>query len=89
MAKKSPDLANLVTTKGAAKAVPAATVPARSAAAAESGTATADLEPLNFKVPAEFRKKFRTLALEHDLKLNGLLFAAVEAFEKSKRGNHV
>lgn len=85
MAKKSPDLANLVTTKGSAKAVPDATVPARSAAAADGGTATADLEPLNFKVPPDFRKRFRTVALAHDLKLNGLLFAALDAFEKAQK----
>jgi len=86
MAKKSADLSGLVSTKGAAVAVPGATIPARSAAAAATATATADLKPLNFKVSPDFQRRFKTLALEHDLKMNGLLFAAIEAFEKQHGG---
>ena len=44
-------------------------------------TKTADLEPLAFKVPPEFRKRFRQRALEANLKLNELLFAALSAWE--------
>ena len=48
-------------------------------------TATADLQPLAFKVPPAFRRRFRQRAAALDLKLNELLFAAFEAFE-AKQG---
>jgi len=57
----------------AAKAAPkpkAATVP------------TANLEALAFKVSPTFRKRFRQRAVEADLKLNELLFAALDAWEE-------
>jgi len=31
------------------------------------------LTPLNFKVPAEFRREFKTYAAQHDLSLSKLL----------------
>ena len=43
---------------------------------------TANLEALAFKVPPEFRKRFRQRAVEADLKLNELLFAALAAWEE-------
>jgi len=43
---------------------------------------TANLEALAFKVPPEFRKRFRRRAVEADLKLNELLFAALDAWEE-------
>lgn len=43
---------------------------------------SADLQPLAFKVPPAFRKRFRQRAVEADLKLNELLFAAFEAYEE-------
>lgn len=43
---------------------------------------TANLEPMAFKVPPEFRKRFRQRALNADLKLNELLFAALAAWEE-------
>ena len=43
---------------------------------------TANLEALAFKVPPEFRKRFRQRAVEADLKLNELLFAAFAAWEE-------
>ena len=43
---------------------------------------TANLEALAFKVPPEFRKRFRQRAVEADLKLNELLFAALDAWEE-------
>ncbi len=46
---------------------------------------TASLQPLAFKVPPEFRKRFRQRAFEADMKLNELLFAALDAWEE-KRG---
>jgi len=38
------------------------------------------------KQSPDFQRRFKTLALEHDLKMNGLLFAAIEAFEKQHGG---
>ena len=43
---------------------------------------TANLEALAFKVPPDFRKRFRQRAVEADLKLNELLFAALAAWEE-------
>lgn len=51
----------------------------------EAPTRTANLEALAFKVPPAFRKRFRQRAVEADLKLNELLFEALEAWEE-KRG---
>ncbi len=60
--------------------VPAAAAPAKSAA-----VPTANLQGLAFKVPPAFRKRFRQRAADADLKLNELLFEALEAWEE-KRG---
>jgi hypothetical protein len=46
---------------------------------------TADLQALAFKVPPAFRKRFRQRAANADLKLNELLFEALDAWEE-KRG---
>ena len=43
---------------------------------------TVNLEALAFKVPPEFRKRFRQRAVMADLKLNELLFAALDAWEE-------
>lgn len=43
---------------------------------------TANLEALAFKVPPDFRKRFRQRAVTADLKLNELLFAALAAWEE-------
>jgi hypothetical protein len=45
-------------------------------------TKTADLEAISFKVPPAFRKRFRQRAVDADLKLNELLFAALNAWEE-------
>jgi hypothetical protein len=45
-------------------------------------TRTANLQGLAFKVPAAFRKRFRQRAADADLKLNELLFAALDAWEE-------
>jgi len=57
-----------------------------SPAAAESParTRTAELEPLGFKVPPQFNQDFRRFAFENGYKLNELLFAAFDAFKKSR-----
>jgi hypothetical protein len=43
---------------------------------------TENLEALAFKVSPAFRKRFRQRAVEADLKLNELLFEALDAWEK-------
>jgi hypothetical protein len=45
---------------------------------------TENLEALAFKVPPLFRKRFRQRAVAADLKLNELLFEALDAWEKIK-----
>jgi hypothetical protein len=50
-------------------------------APAPPATKTANLQALAFKVPPAFRKRFRQRAADADLKLNELLFAALEAWE--------
>ena len=49
---------------------------------------TANLEALAFKVSPEFRKRFRKRAVEADLKLNELLFAALDAWEREQMLRH-
>ena len=40
--------------------------------------------PLNFKVPPDFRRRFRQRAAEADLKLNELLREALDAWEQRR-----
>ncbi len=47
-------------------------------------TPTANLQPLAFKVPPEFRRRFRQRAADSDMKLNELLFEALDAWEEKK-----
>ena len=42
------------------------------------------LVDLNFKVPAEFRRRFKRLAVDADLKNVQLLRRAVEAYERAR-----
>lgn len=41
-------------------------------------------QPLNFKVPASFRRQFKMVALEDDLKLNELLYRCFETYKKNR-----
>jgi hypothetical protein len=77
-AKTAADLSGLVATKG--QAAPVANVPARSAAPAED--AEANNVPLNFRVSADLRRRFRVFAANNDLKLNELLRLAFDEYEK-------
>jgi hypothetical protein len=52
---------------------------------AKAATKTANLQALAFKVSPAFRKRFRQRAANADLKLNQLLFEALDAWE-DKRG---
>jgi hypothetical protein len=49
---------------------------------AEAATRTENLEALAFKVPKAFRKRFKQRATNADLKLNQLLFEALDAWEE-------
>jgi hypothetical protein len=80
--KKTADLsASLVAVKGKATAAADATgrQPEPPPAAASSSNT-----PLNFKVDAEFRRRFRQRAAEADLKLNELLREALDAWEERR-----
>jgi hypothetical protein len=46
---------------------------------------TANLQALAFKVPPEFRKRFKQRAAAADLKLNELLFEALAAWEEKEK----
>lgn len=43
---------------------------------------SADLVPMQFKMPPAFTKSFKQAALDHDLKLNELLKECFDAFMK-------
>lgn len=72
----------------AVPASPAAPAPAPTSAkaqrAAEPLTRTANLQALAFKVSPAFRKRFRQRAADADLKLNELLFEALDAWEAQR-----
>ena len=97
MSKKPAVLsANLVAIKGAAAPAPdmpgrggpaalmpvaeEAATPAAARAPAKEGKGA--LTPLNFRVPAGFRREFKTYAARHDLKLNELLRRSFEAYQR-------
>jgi hypothetical protein len=63
----------------------AAKLPARKAKAAPAEEKEANLAPLNFRIPASFRREFRTYAATHDLKLNELLRLSFEAYRRLQR----
>ena len=82
MAQKKPqtDLSSLVATKGAA--APTNDMPTRTTepTATSSASDEGPGQPLNFRVPGEFRRRFKTYAAQHDMKLNELLYKAFEAY---------
>lgn len=96
MSKKTAELlANLVAIKGSA--IPAPDMPGRilpASAAGTSGDAVEvqpsrgrvgeELTPLNFRIPASFRREFKTYAATHDFKLNELLRRCFESYRKTQ-----
>jgi hypothetical protein len=86
MTRKPADLsAGLVAIKG--KASPAADMPTRAGAItprAADDARTEELVPLNFKLPASFRRDFKTYAATHDMKLNELLRRSFEGYRKQQ-----
>jgi hypothetical protein len=67
-----------------AQVAPTPETPVRELAGAGEGTKTANLQALAFKVSPAFRKRFRQRAANADLKLNELLFAALDAWEEKQ-----
>lgn len=61
-----------------------APAPAKAQHAADPPTKTANLQALAFKVSPAFRKRFRQRAADADLKLNELLFEALDAWEAQR-----
>lgn len=93
MGKKPELVAGLIATKGSA--APAADMPTRAAIppalpmthgslADEPAPKAEALEPLNFKVPARFRREFKTYAAAHDMKLNELLQRAFASYRQQQ-----
>lgn len=92
--KKTAELsAGLVAIKGAA--VPPPDMHARAPLAAVPDTSApkpapaqaereANLTPLNFRIPASFRREFKSYAARHDLKLNELLKLSFEAYRRQQ-----
>ena len=79
--KPAADLSGLVATKGSA--APVANMPSRTPATEDtSAEDAASNVPLNFRVPGEFRRRFRMYAAAHDLKLNELLRMVFDEYEK-------
>jgi hypothetical protein len=77
--------AGLVAVKGAA--APVHDMPPRSAAidvAAPKVEQESGLQPLNFRISADFRREFKTYAAAHDLKLNELLKRAFESYRQQR-----
>ncbi len=64
---------------------PPAPAPRSLPAAKNPPTKTENLQALAFKVPPAFRKRFRQRAANADLKLNELLFAALDAWEEKHK----
>jgi hypothetical protein len=80
--KKTADLSpSLVACKGGATPIHDADASPKAEAAPESKASY----PLNFKVTVEFRRRFRMLAAEADLKLNELLVQALDTWEEKHR----
>ena len=62
-------------------------MPTRSPAVPDSEPVPVPVEaglPLNFRVPADFRRAFKTYAAQHDLKLNELLRLSFDSYRKQR-----
>lgn len=81
-----PDANNIPSSEAHSASMSVAREPYRQKLGSEAGerTRTEDLKPLAFKVSPAFSKRFRRAAFDADLKLNELLFEALNAWEKSR-----
>jgi len=86
---KRPELtAGLIAVKGRAAPPSPIDVPQRTTLAPPQAIAlpqqeravVAALQPLNFRIPLDFRRSFKTYAARHDLKLNELLVKSFDAY---------
>lgn len=59
-----------------------ASTPTKTATRGRGTVPSAELVPLNFKMPPDFVKRFKHEALRRDMKLNELLTAAFSAYEE-------
>ncbi len=71
--------------RSAPPTAPLATLSQSRRASRPESVGTANLEALAFKVPPAFRKRFRQCAVDADMKLNELLFAALDAWEEKRK----
>lgn len=78
--KKAADLTGLVATKGTA--TPVTDMPTRALKTSTEDDDAANNVPLNFRVTADLRRRFRMFAAAHDLKLNELLKLAFNEYER-------
>lgn len=76
--KNAPDLTALLSVKGTA--TPTQT-PTRASVQPAAPSDNKNTEPLNFRVPADFRKRFKQLALNKDMNQTELLFAMFNQYE--------
>lgn len=81
---KRPLVDLMALTSEQATPMPEAAQRAARPAAPPVAVTTANLEALAFKVPPEFRKRFRKRAVDADLKQNELLFRALDAWEREQ-----
>jgi hypothetical protein len=84
---KRPELtAGLIAVKGRAAPPTPIDMPPRSVFAPTQAIALPQqeragaLQPLNFRISADFRRSFKTYAARHDLKLNELLVRSFDAY---------
>jgi len=86
---KRPELtADLIAVKGRAAPPSPMDVPQRTSLAPPQTIAPprqerggkGPLQPLNFRISADFRRSFKTYAARHDLKLNELLVRSFDAY---------
>lgn len=81
---KRPPIDLLALTSEQATPMPEAAQRTASPAEPVSQNMTANLQALAFKVSPEFRRRFKQRAFEADMKLNELLFAALDAWEEKQ-----
>jgi hypothetical protein len=65
----------------AKRLAPAKNQSARPLTQKADGASAAGAMPLNFKVPSDFRREFKTYAAQHNKKLNQLLYEAFAALK--------
>lgn len=80
--KRSSLTAGLVATKGAA--APASDAPTRAPTATSQATQNEELVPLNFRVPEDFRRRFKVYAAQTGRPMVEIMQECVEALLRHK-----